>query len=225
MARARTVAAGYAPLSDVPVVPTFEVIATVAQGVPGPDGDYSAESSVAELRPWVEEAVRQGFYVVLDLQPGRADLLAQAKLYAPLLALPSVGLGLDPEWKLQPGQVPLEQIGGVDVAEVNAVTHWLSDLTARQHLPQKLLVVHQFRLSMIRGEQALDRGTDAVAVLVHVDGQGPVPDKQGTWDAVTRAVPPGTPMGWKNFYVKDPQTMTPAATMAERPTPLMISYQ
>ena len=225
IARARSVAAEYQPLSDVPVVPTFELIATTAQGAPGKDGDYSGESSIDEIRPWVEEAGRQGLYVVLDLQPGRADLLDQAKLYQPLLELPYVGLGLDPEWKLGPGQVPLAQIGSVDVSEVNDVTHWLSDFTAERHLPQKLLVVHQFRLSMIRDEQALDTSSDQVAVLVHMDGQGPVPVKQGTWAAVTGVVPPGTPLGWKNFYVKDPRTMTPAETMAEQPAPLMISYQ
>ena len=39
-------------------------------------------------------------YVVLDLQPGRTDFLTQAKRYEPLLALPHVGLALDPEWRL-----------------------------------------------------------------------------------------------------------------------------
>jgi hypothetical protein len=225
IARARAVAADYAPLSDVPVVPTFEIIATVAQGVPGADGDYSGESSVDELRPWVEEAGRQGCYVVLDLQPGRADLLAQAQLYRPLLELPHVGLALDPEWALDPGQVPLGQIGGVDAAQVNRVSSWLDGLTAAAHLPQKLLVLHQFRLSMVRSEDALQTSFDHVSMLVHMDGQGPVPVKMGTWAAVTGAAPPGMPFGWKNFYEKDPRTMTPAETMAVRPTPLMISYQ
>jgi len=225
IARARSVAAEYDPLSDVPVVPTFELIATVAQGAPGADGDYSGESSIDDIRPWVEEAGRQGLYVVLDLQPGRASLLEQAELYQPLLELPYVGLALDPEWRLGPDQVPLQQIGSVDVAEVNEVTHWLADLTVAHQLPQKLLVVHQFRLSMIRGEEALDLSSDSVAVLVHMDGQGAVPVKEGTWAAVVGALPPGTPMGWKNFYVMDPYTMSPAETMAEQPIPLMISYQ
>lgn len=56
---------------------------------------------------------------------------------------------MDPEWKLGPDQVPLKQIGGMDAAEINETAHWLADLTARTALPQKLLVVHQFWLSMI----------------------------------------------------------------------------
>ena len=96
----------YRALSAVPVVPSFEIIATVAQRSAGSDGDYSAESSVASLRPWVEAAGRHGMIVLLDLQPGRAGLLDQAVRYAELLRLPHVGLAVDPEWKLGPNQRP-----------------------------------------------------------------------------------------------------------------------
>jgi hypothetical protein len=98
-------------------------------------------------------------YVILDLQPGRASLLAQARSYRSLLRMPDVGLALDPEWKLTPHQVPLHQIGSVSISEVNSVISWLAGLTERHRLPQKLLVLHQFRLSMIRDEQQLDTGT------------------------------------------------------------------
>ena len=220
IARARAVALVFVPLSDVPVVPTFEIIATVAQGSPGADGDYSGESTVDELRPWVEEAGRQGFYVVLDLQPGRADMLSQAKLYQPLLELPYVGLALDPEWALGPGQVPLEQIGGVDAADIDLVS--VADRSRRGTVAEAAGAA-PFRLSMIRRAGAADP-RDHVAVLVHMDGRARS-RQLGTWAAVTRAAPPGIPFGWKNFYEKDPHTMTPAETMAVRPTPLMISYQ
>jgi hypothetical protein len=116
VARAKRMAAAYRPVSDVPVVPAFEIIATVAQGDPGPDGDYSAESTVRSLRPWVDKARKAGLYVLLDLQPGRADLLAQARRFEPLLRQPHVGLAVDPEWKLGPRQRPLAQIGGIEAA-------------------------------------------------------------------------------------------------------------
>ena len=131
----------------------------------GADGDYSYESSVASLRPWVRQATAAGMYVILDLQPGRASLLAQAKRYRSLLELPDVGLALDPEWKLQPGQLPLHQIGSVSINEVNSVIRWLAGLTAQYQLPQKLLVLHQFRLSMIGDEHKLDTRHDDLAIL------------------------------------------------------------
>ena len=111
-------------------------------------------------------------YVVLDLQPGRASLLAQARRYRSLLRLPNVGLALDPEWKLQTGELPLRQIGSVTSTEINSVITWLAGLTASDHLPQKLLVLHQFRLSMITDEHRLDTSHDDIAIVIHMDGQG-----------------------------------------------------
>jgi hypothetical protein len=97
IARVKHLAALYQPLSKVPVVPTFEIIASVAQGADEPEGGtYSYLTPVAELRPWVQAATAAGLYVVLDLQPGRASLLAQAKWYRQLLTLPDVGLAIDP---------------------------------------------------------------------------------------------------------------------------------
>ncbi|MFD4636188.1 hypothetical protein ACFWN2_02665 [Lentzea sp. NPDC058436] len=223
--RVKELAAGYDPLSDVPVVPALEIIATVAQGSPGPDGDYSGEADAETLRPWVDKAEQEGLYVILDLQPGRARLLDQAKRYESLLAKPHVGLAVDPEWKLGPDQVPLHQIGGVDASEINEVTAWLADLTAARSLPQKLLVVHQFQLSMIRDEQSLDTGHDEVQLLIHMDGQGTTGQKVSTWDSVVGARPDGLPLGWKNFYDEDKPMLTPEQTMAHEPKPSMVSYQ
>ncbi|GHH38595.1 hypothetical protein [Lentzea cavernae] len=225
IARAKKLAAEYEPLSDVPVVPTLEIIVTVAHGSPGPDGDYSGESDVESLRPWVEKAGKEGLYVILDLQPGRARVVDQAKRYAPLLEMPHVGLAVDPEWKLGPDQVPLQQIGGVDASEINEVTAWLADLTAAKSLPQKLLVVHQFQLTMVRNEQALDTSRDEVQLLIHMDGQGTTGQKVSTWESVVGARPGDLPMGWKNFYDEDKPMLTPKQTMAYEPKPSMVSYQ
>ncbi len=225
ISRARQMAAPYQALSSVPVVPAFEIIATVALSSPGPEGTYSAVTSLATLRPWVEQATAAGFYVILDLQPGRASLLDQAKLYEPLLAMPNVGLALDAEWKLQPGQLPLQQIGSVSITEVNSVVRWLGGLTAELHLPQKVLVLHQFRLSMIQDEQYLDTHDDDLAIIVHMDGQGTQEVKQETWDTITAAAPHGVFFGWKNFFVKDHPMLSPQGTMSKVPAPVMISYQ
>jgi hypothetical protein len=223
--RAKQTARAYEPYSDVPVVPAFEIITTIAEGGPGADGDFSRESSVEALRPWVEAAGNAGLYVLLDLQPGRADLTAQAQRYEPLLSLPYVGLAVDPEWKLGPDQLPLRQIGGIDAAELNRTSAWLAGLTARHTLPQKLFVIHQFRLSMIRDEPALNTTQDEVSVLIHMDGQGSTAQKDSTWRAVVTARPRDIPLGWKNFYDEDHPMLTPEQTMSRQPTPVMISYQ
>ena len=68
-------------------------------------------------------------------------------------------------------------------------------------------------------------GTGTLAIVIHMDGQGTQGDKQDTWNAVTGAAPHGVFFGWKNFLVKDHPMLSPQATMAKVPAPVMISYQ
>jgi hypothetical protein len=225
VARARAAAAQYSALTKVPVIPAFEIIATIAQASPGPRRSYSSQTSVASLRPWVTAATKAGMYVTLDLQPGRASLLSQAVLYRSLLRLPNVGLALDPEWQLGPRQLPLRQIGSVGISEVNHVASWLARLTARFRLPQKLLELHEFRLSMIRDIQNLNTRHADLAVVINMDGQGAPGSKQLTWAAVVTHAPSGVFFGWKDFYAKDSPMLGPWATIDHRPEPVLISYQ
>jgi hypothetical protein len=225
VARAERLAGDYRKVSAEPVVPAFEIIATVASASPGRDGDYSSEAPVAMLRPWIAAAGRAGVYVVLDLQPGRADFLTQAKRYADLLAEPHVGLALDPEWRLAPGQRHMVQIGSVRAAEINSVVRWLADLTRDRKLPQKLLMLHQFQRSMIGGRARIDTGRDELAVLIHADGFGTPGEKFNTWRNLRTDPPRRVFWGWKNFYDEDRPTFTPRRTMAVAPCPVFVSYQ
>jgi hypothetical protein len=206
------------------VLPSLEIIASIASAGAGPDGDYSATRPVAELKPLVDAAGEAGLYVVLDLQPGRTDFLTQARLYEELLLLPHVGLALDPEWRLKPGQVHLRQIGSVGIDEVNEVVAYLADLTRENRLPQKLLILHQFRLSMIADRERLDTSRSELAVMIHVDGQGTQPAKNDTWNVLRRNAP-DVYWGWKNFYDEDVPMLTPEQTMRLEPLPHLISYQ
>jgi len=224
--RAIETAAGYDDLVPSRVVPAFEIIATVASEFPGVDGNYSFESSIEQLQPWVDAAAAAGVYVVLDLQPGRTDFLTQAQAYEPLLRLPYVGLAMDPEWRLLPNQVHLRQIGSVSIEEVNAVVTWLADLTRANALPQKLLLLHQFLPQMIQNRELLDTSREELAVLIHVDGYGSPGDKQTTWQTIRDAAPPNVFWGWKNFIDEDLPLLTPEQTIAQAvPTPVFISYQ
>ncbi|MGL5860782.1 MAG: hypothetical protein ACRCY9_05970, partial [Phycicoccus sp.] len=224
--RARALAARYAMALRQPVVPAFELIATVAIGAAGRDGSYSRRTPVEVLRPWVDVAERSGVYVVVDLQPGRTDFLTQARAYEELLRRPGVGLALDPEWRLAPGQRHLKQIGSVGIDEVNAVGAWLDDLVGARDLPPKVLILHQFRPSMVRDRERLDTTLDRVQWLVHADGQGSQGDKQSTWARLRTGLPAGTWLGWKNFEDEDSPMLSPEQTAAGvRPVPWFVSYQ
>jgi len=224
IARVKDLVAQYQPHSDLPVVPAFEIITTVAAGQAGADGDYSNEVQIAKIRPYVEAAKAAGVYVMLDLQPGRTDFLTQAKRYEELLAEPHVGLALDPEWRLQPGQVHRVQIGSVNVDEINQTGDWLAGLVRERNLPQKVLMLHQFRTSMIVGRERLNTAHDELATMIHADGFGTQDMKRGTWDAM-RQNSPNVYWGWKNFIDEDKPMLDPAQTMQMSPDIVFVSYQ
>ncbi|MCE5291299.1 MAG: hypothetical protein LLG14_18955 [Nocardiaceae bacterium] len=215
----------YRDLTPEHEIPAFEIISTVALGSPGRDGTYSRAVPLNEIRPWVEAAAKAGVYVVLDLQPGRSDFLTQAKLFEEFLKLPHVGLALDPEWRLQPDQYPLQQIGQVGVDEVNSVIDWLADLTKANNLPQKLFIVHQFQQRMIIGRERIDTSRSEIAVAIHADGHGTPGEKMETWNDLLVGLPPGVRMAWKNFYDEDKPTFSPESTVAVDPRPWFVSYQ
>ncbi len=226
VARVEALAEEYSALSGDDVVPAFELIATVASGSAGADGQYSRRTPVDVLEPWVDAADAAGVYTVLDLQPGRTDFLTQAKAYEDLLRRPHVGLALDPEWRLRPGEVHLRQIGSVGIDEVNEVGAWLARLVRDHDLPPKVLTLHQFDRGMIRGRERLDTDLDEIQWLLHADGQGTQSAKQSTWVALRRDLPDGVWLGWKNFEDEDRPMLTPAQTLAQvDPEPWFVSYQ
>lgn len=224
VARAAELAAQYQALTDATVVPTLEIIVTVAAGQPGDDGNYSNEFSHDTFLPLIEAAGDAGQYVVLDFQPGRSDFLSQIMLYEDLLAYPHVGIALDPEWRLEPDEMPLTRIGHVEAAEVNDVINYVADYTAEHDLPQKMVVLHQFQLQMLRDRDQIDLSRPEVAVLIHADGQGPQGAKQETWRVLHEGAP-DVAWGWKNFYDEDVPMLTPEETFAVEPRPEFISYQ
>ncbi|WP_312857697.1 hypothetical protein [Brachybacterium aquaticum] len=223
--RVKQMAADYEEFSDEQVIPAFEIITTVASAAAGADGDYSTELGIDGLREWVDAAGEAGVYVVLDLQPGTTHFLDQAKKYEELLLNPHVGLALDPEWRLKPGQRHMVQIGSVPAAEINEVITWLADLTAQNGLPQKVLILHQFNLRMISDRQDVDTSRPELAITLHADGHGNPGDKMATWEALQRDLPGGIFMAWKNFIDEDTPMFTPEETYALEPRPWFVSYQ
>lgn len=207
------------------VIPTFEMIASVASASGTDDGDYSFEWPISTFEAWISVAQANGMYVILDLQPGREDFLTQAKQYEELLKLPFVGLALDPEWRIGPDQVHLVQTGQVTAAEVNTVVDWLANLVRANGLPQKMLIVHQFQSRMILDRETLKQRPE-LQMVIQMDGQGPTATKDDTYRFLTEGTEDAHwKWGWKNFFRMDTDTPTPAYTIAKVPTPVYVSYQ
>lgn len=225
LARIRTIAAGY-DADGTQVIPTWELIATVAAANPGNDGNYSNEMTLDLLHTWVDFAAANDMYVLIDLQPGRTTFLSQAVVYEELLLEPHVGLALDPEWRLGPDEFHLEQIGKVEADEVNEVVDWLAALTRDNALPQKVLLLHQFVPGMLPDRERI-RATPELVLVVQMDGHGTIPEKMTSWDRTTAGWETDQfEYGWKNFYDEDrPGPVDAAFVLDLVPVPVYISFQ
>lgn len=215
-------AAPYATASGRAVLPAFELITTIARRAPGPDGTYSTAIPDADVARYLAAVRRAKGLLVLDFQPGKADLLDQVRRYERFLREPDVGIALDPEWKLTGDQRPGRQIGRLTAAEVNRVSAYLATLRRVHDLPEKLFVLHQFRPSMLPDRDRIAR-RNGLATVLHVDGFGSQGAKRTAYALLQQ--PTRFHMGFKLFLDEDTDLMTPAETMALRPRPELVSYQ
>lgn len=223
---AKKYAEDYQPFSEAPVIPAFEVIATVASGGPGDDGNFSNETPMEDLVPYVDAIVDAGGYAVIDLQPGQGSFLEQAKRYEELLKRPNVGLALDAEWKLNPGEQPLSRIGSATSGEINEVADWLAQLVRDNNLPQKAMILHQFNVAMYPDRENIVTSQPELAWVLHADGHGGPEQKFDTWNVLREGLDPNYFMAWKNFFDEDFPTFTPEQTYRDvNPRPWFVSYQ
>lgn len=223
--RVKKMAEDYQQYSKEKVIPAFEIITTTASSVPGADGDYSDEIPVDQLKPLLDVAKKEGIYVVLDFQPGRSDFPSQVEQYKELLAEPNVGVGLDPEWRLAPDELPLQQIGTVDASEINRTLDDIAAITREHELPQKAVVIHQFAGTMITNRDQIDTSHEELALTLHADGHGTPELKKETWNALQEGLPKGIWMSWKNFYDEDTPMFTPQQPYELQPKPWVVTYQ
>ena len=205
-----------------PVKLVYELIVSIADAHPGPDGDFSHDLAREQVAAYVEAARRDHALLLLDIQPGRTDFLTVAKRWGWALKEPHVGLALDPEWRMQGREVPGQTIGVVGGPEVNRTSAWLAKLVALKGLPEKLFMLHQFRTSMIiQPERIADR--PGLAMVQHVDGFGTRGQKLATYAAVAR--PRQFAMGFKLFYDEDVNRMGARDVLKIRPRVRFVSFQ
>jgi hypothetical protein len=221
VARLKRQAKGYAR-KHRPVMPALELIAVVAAGSPGEGGRYNLRQPDSVIRRYLKAARRAKALLLLDIQPGRSDFFTETVRLRKWLKQPDVGLALDPEWRMDPGQVPGQVIGHVGAREVNATTAWLSKLVRRHDLPQKLLLVHEFTDAMVP-ESGLKQ-PPGLAYVLNVDGFGTQSLKIAKYKDFIHS-DKGFRHGFKLFYHEDTDTMTPRQAMRLRPRPDVIVYE
>ena len=209
------------------VLPVAELIATVVQGSPGRDGLFRTRMDDSVISTWLAAARQQKALLVLNIQPGRARFIDEAKAYQKWLAEPDVGLALDPEWAVGPGERPGQVFGHTTGTAVNDVAAYLSGLVAAHNLPQKALIVHVLQPQILRDPQGL-HPHQGVALVKSVDGIGAAAAKTGTYRRVMAGTPSYIRPGFKLFFSEDATSgplMTPQQVLALTPQPDYVLYE
>ena len=204
------------------VLPAYELIAFLATGSPGNQGNYSSRVPDTTIARYASAAKRHHGLLILDIQPGHGKFLADARTLRKWLLLPNVGLALDPEWQLYGGERPLSTIGHTNAYVINQVSDWLNNLTRVNHLPQKLLLIHEFTDDMVRNKPVL-RSRGQLAMVFNVDGFGGRDAKVGKYQDFAKDR--RFPLGFKLFYDMDTDMMSARDVLRLRPRPAVVEYE
>lgn len=226
--RLRAQAAVYQQLSTDGrmVVPAIHLIYAVAQERPGPEGIYLLRMEDELVEFWVQLTREQGLLLFLDIQFGRSTIEREFLHVAPFLKEPHVHLALDPEFAWGPNEYPLIDIGRIDASVVNRAQELLQQVAIEHRLPNKILIVHQFRRDMLTNKASI-RPYEHVELVIDADGFGAPAVKLDQWNRVIRQDNVER-AGIKLFYRHDARSgglMSEADVMALTPTPLVIIYQ
>ena len=206
-----------------PVLPALELITTLAIEEAGEDGNHALHEEASTIRRYLRAARAHDMLLILDIQPGYASFIDETRRLEPFLKQPDVSLALDPEWSLDPPQLPGQVIGSTDAATINQVSRYLSRLVRRDHLPQKLLVVHRFTDEMVESEDQLERDP-GVALVLNVDGFGARANKISKYKQLARDRRHAF-YGFKLFYEQDLDILKPHQVLRLRPQPDFVVYQ
>ncbi|MBF0705848.1 hypothetical protein IQ283_04450 [Alkalihalobacillus hwajinpoensis] len=206
-----------------PAIPTIELITTIAQRDPGPNGKYYHMTSEEDIDEYAELAKKHNAILMLDVQLGRDTALHQVKLLEKWLKFPYVHVAIDTEFHVEEGQTPGIDLGSVDGSEVQEVVDYVSKFVEDNDLPDKIVLVHQFTDHAVTNKQAI-KPTDNVEVALNFDGYGDYGTKMSLYRKFVRNEPVQYG-GFKIFYNKDKPVLTPSEVLQLDPNPAIINYQ
>ena len=214
--------------TTIPVIPALHYITTTAQAAPGKDGMHRYRMPGSQIDTMLSWAKPINALVFVDIQVGHSTVKAEVQSLEAYLKLPTVHLGIDPEFSLKHGEIPGRKIGTFTAEDINDAVDILTDIVRKNHLTPKILIVHRFTQGMVTGYERI-KTTPEVQVIMDMDGFGDKILKRSTYLRYIYREPVQF-TGFKLFYKNDtkPGTTgmyTPEELMKFVPKPIYIQYQ
>ncbi len=206
-----------------PAIPAIELISTVAQRSPGDDGDYIHPTASEDIETYAKLAEENNALLILDIQLARDTVMNQVKSVEKYLKLPFVHLAIDTEFHVKEGQIPGVDLGTVDGKEIQEAIDYVSNLTAENGLPDKMVIVHQFAGNVLINKDSI-QPTDNTEIVINFDGHGLDAIKRAGYNEFVQKEPIQYG-GFKVFYKKDEPLMNPKDVLELDPAPGFVNYQ
>lgn len=231
-----------------PVRLGIDLVASVPDAFPGPQGTYSHLLDAATIQSYLDFCSKHGLLLFLDLNFGQASISGTLKAFLPYLErYPFVHLAIDPEWMFpRHDGIPGINLSNVRAADLNPIIRTLARLPLTYHMPRKILLIHQYRPDGDGLSDPYDSGQAEIAdkrdllddprvdVVIHVDSVGGYPGDQAdktqqynSWVGQDiRRYHKFRYGGLKLFYQIEAKTglMTPRQVLALNPPPMVITY-
>jgi hypothetical protein len=203
------------------VVPGIDLVAAIATSDRGRDGKYRTRQPDDVIARYARAADQIGGRLMLDIQPGRSSFKKELRALREWIEMPDVDVALDPEWNVGRRGKPGRTTGRLKARELNEVSAYLNRIVRQEGLPDKALIVHQFRTGSVRQRDRV-RARAGVDVTLSFDGIGGAAAKRAGYRRLTRD---DLFAGFSLFYKLDRGLMKPAAVTRLEPPPNFVLYQ
>ena len=214
--------------TTIPVIPALHYIAVTAQGSPGTDGMHRMRMPFHQIDTIMSWAKEINALVFIDIQVGSSTVKQEVPALEKYLSMPTVHLGIDPEFSMKHGEAPGRKIGTFNASDINDAIDFLSSLVKKNHLAPKILIVHRFTQGMVTDFAAIKKVPE-VQVVMDMDGWGDKILKRSTYLRYIYKEPvefTGFKLFYKNDIKKDKDGLyTPDELMKFIPKPIYIQYQ
>ncbi|MEA2582168.1 MAG: hypothetical protein QOF33_253 [Thermomicrobiales bacterium] len=208
---------------DRPVKLAFEMMASVAQRDPMPDGSYLTYTDPEIIKEYVDYTAKHDMLLILDVQFGRTSVQEEIAQVRDWLKLPHVHLALDAEFAVKEGEQPGVDLGSLDAKDVQYAQREMVTIAEEAGIPPKILILHQFNYYSVSNKEKITP-IDGVLFVLEVDGFGTPDEKRLTYSVMTEE--PIQFHGFKLWYSgEDDPLMTPEDVLSLDPIPDIVIYQ
>lgn len=231
-----------------PVQLGIDLVVSVPDAFPGPQGNYSHHVDAGTIQSYIDFCSKNDLLLFLDLNFGQAPIMDEVNFFLPYLEKYAfVHMAIDPEWMFpRRNGIPGINLSNVRASDLNPIIEALAAIPMQYHVPRKILIIHQYRPDGDGLKDPYDPGQAEIAdkrnllfdprvdVVIHVDSVGGYPgdiqDKTlqyGQW--VQQDMEKYDNFlygGFKLFYQHEAKIrlMTPKEVLSLNPPPMVVTY-